>query len=318
MLRLATNQAATITITLSRTLSDAESRFGRVGRRQTNATDTSSAEPSSAGLSSAHSEYRTGDVLAPRFRGFSPSVRTTGVAVAEGCNPVHAGAGDRQRLLIVAVVAVLLCCTAGRGDGPIRGGGTVSAGSRGVLGVVGSAADGVEQLRTGLVEPAIALGWKVAVTLTPNAGRWLRANGELNRLEALTGLPVRDTPRLPTEPRPHPVADCYVVAPASANYVAKLAMGIADNQALTQVNEALGTVGVPVVLFPRVNAAHVRHPAWDGHLTTLRKAGVALTYGPGVWPLDEPREGPAVRNLPWSAILGSIQHLTGHSARRPL
>ncbi|MFD3492367.1 flavoprotein [Streptomyces sp. NPDC058690] len=63
-----------------------------------------------------------------------------------------------------------------------------------------------------------------------------------------TGLPVRDTPRLPTEPRPHPVADCYVVAPASANYVAKLAMGIADNQALTQVGEALGTAGVSVVV----------------------------------------------------------------------
>ncbi|MET7313743.1 MULTISPECIES: flavoprotein [unclassified Streptomyces] len=76
-----------------------------------------------------------------------------------------------------------------------------------------------------------ALGWQVAVTLTPNAGRWLRANGEFDRLEALTGLPVRDTPRLPTEPRPHPVADCHIVAPASANYVAKLATGIADNQA---------------------------------------------------------------------------------------
>ncbi|MFI6056724.1 flavoprotein [Streptomyces sp. NPDC051286] len=64
-----------------------------------------------------------------------------------------------------------------------------------------------------------------------------------------------------TEARPHPVSNCYVVAPASANFVAKLATGIADNQALTQVSEALGTIGVPVVVFPRVNAAHVRHPA---------------------------------------------------------
>ncbi|WSA80848.1 flavoprotein [Streptomyces sp. NBC_01799] len=132
------------------------------------------------------------------------------------------------------------------------------------------------ELRTGLVEPAIALGWQVAVTLTPNAGRWLRANGELDQLEALTGLPVRDTPRLPTEPRPHPVADCYVVAPASANYIAKLATGVADNQALTQVSEALATIGVPVVVFPRINAAHARHPAWQGHIETLRKADVEL------------------------------------------
>ncbi|WP_411087485.1 flavoprotein [Streptomyces sp. 061-3] len=128
----------------------------------------------------------------------------------------------------------------------------------------------------------------------PGRGRVVRARGAQ---ETLTGLPVRDTPRLPTEPRPHPVADCYVVAPASANYVAKLATGVSDNQALTQVGEPLGTIGVPVVVFPWVNAAHARHPAWQGHLETLRKANVDLVYGPDVWPLYEPREGPEVREL---------------------
>ncbi|MFI1394668.1 flavoprotein [Streptomyces sp. NPDC020681] len=190
-------------------------------------------------------------------------------------------------------------------------------GRRGVLGVVGTATDGVETLRTGLVEPALALGWRVAVTLTPTAGQWLHANGEFERLEAVTGLPVRDTPRLPSEPRPHPVADCYVVAPASANYVAKLATGIADNQALTQVSEAIGTIGVPVVLFPRINAAHARHPAWERHIESLRKAGVELIYGPEVWPLHEPREGPPVRELPWAAVMDSIQRTTTHLARQP-
>ncbi|MFB6776449.1 flavoprotein [Streptomyces sp. NPDC056352] len=192
----------------------------------------------------------------------------------------------------------------------------MSAGSRGVLAVVGTAADGIEMLRTGLVEPAIALGWQVAVTLTPNAGRWLRANGELDRLETMTGLPVRDSPRLPAEPRPHPVADCYVVAPASANFVAKLAMGVADNQALTQVSEALGTIGVPVVVFPRVNAAHARHPAWQRHIEALRKADVDLVHGPDVWPLYEPREGPEVRELPWPTIMESIQKVATDASRR--
>lgn len=193
-----------------------------------------------------------------------------------------------------------------------------SVGSRGVLAVVGTAADGVETLRTGLVEPAMALGWQVAVTLTPNAGRWLRTNIELDRLETLTGLPVRDTPRLPTEARPHPVADCYVVAPASANYVAKLATGVADNQVLTQVSEALGTIGVPVVVFPRVNAAHARHPAWQGHIETLRKANVDLVYDSDVWPLHEPREGPEVRELPWPTIMESIQQAATWSPPHPL
>lgn len=189
-------------------------------------------------------------------------------------------------------------------------GGAVSSGKRGVLGVVGSAAGGVEALRTGLVEPAIERGWQVAVTLTPTAGQWLRLNGEVERLEKATGLPVRDEPRLPGEARPHPQVDCYVVAPASANTVAKLAMGLMDNQALTQVGEAIGTLSLPVVVFPRVNAAHARHPAWKHHIEALRAGGVRVVDAPDVWPLYEPREAPAGRDLPWGAVLDAVDAST--------
>ncbi|MGW7076919.1 flavoprotein [Streptomyces sp. NPDC054866] len=189
-------------------------------------------------------------------------------------------------------------------------GGAVSSSKRGVLGVVGSAAGGVESIRTGLVEPAMGRGWQTAVTLTPTAGTWLRLNGETERLEKLTGLPVRDEPRLPGEARPHPAVDCYVVAPASANMVAKLASGLMDNQALTQVGEAIGTIGLPVVVFPRVNAAHARHPAWRRHIEALSEAGVQLVYGPAVWPLYEPREAPSGRELPWEAVLDAVDEAT--------
>ncbi|GAA2918147.1 flavoprotein [Streptomyces violaceus] len=179
-----------------------------------------------------------------------------------------------------------------------------------MLGVVGSAAGGVEALRTGLVEPAMERGWQVVVTLTPTAGQWLRLSGEVERLEKLTGLPVRDEPRLPGEARSHPPVDCYVVAPASANMVAKLATGLMDNQALTQVGEAIGTLGLPVVVFPRVNAAHARHPAWQRHIDTLRAGGVHVVYGADVWQLYEPREAPAGRALPWSAVLDAVDAAT--------
>ncbi len=115
---------------------------------------------------------------------------------------------------------------------------------------------------------------------------------------------------MPGDARPHPPVDCYVVAPASANMVAKLALGIMDNQALTQVGEAIGTHGLPVVVFPRVNAAHARHPAWKQHLAALREAGVSLVYGPDVWPLYEPREAAPGRGLPWSAILAAANQST--------
>lgn len=79
-----------------------------------------------------------------------------------------------------------------------------------VVGVVGCGAGGVEELRTGFVEPGIARGWRIGVTLTPTASVWLDSIGEIERLADTTGLPVRSAPRLPTEDSPHPKVDCYV------------------------------------------------------------------------------------------------------------
>ena len=175
-----------------------------------------------------------------------------------------------------------------------------------IVGVVASGAGGVERLRTRLVEPLIALGHTVAVTLTPTAGRWLEHIGEVGKLEVATGLPVRSEPRMPGEPRPHPRADAYAVVPASANTVAKLALGIGDNQALSVLCESVGSV--PMFVFPRVNAAHARHPAWQSHIDVVRGAGVRLLYGEDVWPLREPREEDG-RPVPWEAILSAIEQL---------
>jgi phosphopantothenoylcysteine synthetase/decarboxylase len=109
---------------------------------------------------------------------------------------------------------------------------------------------------------------------------------------------------LPHEPKPHPKSDVLVGAPLTANSVAKLALGIADNQALTVLCECVATV--PLIVFPRINAAHARQPAWSDHLDRLRSAGVDLIYSEHVWPLAEPRAaGP--RELPWAAILSAVK-----------
>ncbi|GGP62457.1 flavoprotein [Saccharothrix coeruleofusca] len=151
-----------------------------------------------------------------------------------------------------------------------------------VLGLVASAAGGVESwLRAGLAEPLARRGWRLAVTLTPTAARWLEAAGELAPLAALTDLPVRWTSRLPAEPKPHPVPDVFAFAPATVNSTAKLALGIADNQALTALGEALGR-RAPLVALVQGNEDQRAHPAFDGHLATLRRCGarVLLSGGP--------------------------------------
>ena len=171
------------------------------------------------------------------------------------------------------------------------------------IGVVAASAGGVEVIRTQLVQPLIDRGHTVAVTLTPTAGDWLRSIGEVDKLQDLTGLPVRDQPRRPDDPRPHPKIDVFAAAPLSANSVAKLALGIADNQALTVLCENIAHV--PMVVFPRINAAHARQPAWSDHLDRLRSVDVDLVYGDDVWPLAEPRTaGP--RELPWHAIISAV------------
>lgn len=175
-----------------------------------------------------------------------------------------------------------------------------------VLGLVGTAAGGVELIRSRLVQPLLEAGWAVGVTLTPAAMIWLADSGEVEALEKLTGLPVRSASRLPHEPSPHPRPDCCAVVPATANTVAKLALGLADNQALTLACEAIGA-GTPVVVFPRINAAHARQPAWKGHVEALSSAGVRLVYGEDVWPLHEPRTASG-RDLPWAAILDEIRN----------
>jgi hypothetical protein len=143
--------------------------------------------------------------------------------------------------------------------------------------LVASAGFDVERrLRPELAEPALARGWRVAVTLTPTAAAWLSATGEVAKLQALTDLPVRSTGRMPGEQSPYGMADAYLFAPATANSIAKLALGIADNQALTQLCEALGAA-VPLVIRPQAGEPQRAHPAFAGHLDTLRGAGAHIS-----------------------------------------
>jgi hypothetical protein len=145
------------------------------------------------------------------------------------------------------------------------------------LGLIAGSCGGLDvRFAAELVKPAAERGWRPAITLTPTAMRWLESTGALAEVAAATDLPVRSVSRLPGEPRPHPDPKVFLFAPASANSVAKLALGIADNQALTVLGDVLGAPGITIVVAYQIQDTRVHHPAWQRHLATLAGAGVTL------------------------------------------
>jgi len=88
---------------------------------------------------------------------------------------------------------------------------------------------------------------------------------------------------LPWQPRPHPDPAVFLFAPATANSVAKLALGIADNQALTVLGDVLGDPAVTMVVGYSVLETRAGHPAWQRHLDALNSAGARTRPLTGSW-----------------------------------
>src|SRR5271169_3243100 len=142
-----------------------------------------------------------------------------------------------------------------------------------------------------LVRLATAAGHSLRVVQTPASKRFVGAAS----FAALSGAPVlcsefeRDPARgafpdqapPPHEPLSHlelvANADVFVIAPASANTIAKLAAGLADNL-LTSCALA---ASCPLVLAPAMNNHMYEHPATQANLRTLRQRGARIV-GPEV------------------------------------
>jgi phosphopantothenoylcysteine decarboxylase/phosphopantothenate--cysteine ligase len=142
-----------------------------------------------------------------------------------------------------------------------------------------------------LVRVATAAGHAVRVVQTPTSRRFV---GEAS-FAALSGAPVlvgefeRDAARgaFPDQAQPthEPLshlelvanADVLVIAPASANTIAKLAAGLADNL----LGSCALAAACPVVLAPAMNNRMYEHAATQANLRTLDARGVRIVE-PGV------------------------------------
>jgi phosphopantothenoylcysteine decarboxylase / phosphopantothenate---cysteine ligase len=128
-----------------------------------------------------------------------------------------------------------------------------------------------------LVRLFVRAGHEVVPLVTPGADRFVRA-------ETFYAL-ARQKPD--AELYPHLVrADLYVIAPLTANTLAKLAYGIADNV----VSEAALAHDGPLLVAPAMNVRMWNHPATQANIATLRSRGVELA-GPAEGELAEGEEG---------------------------
>jgi phosphopantothenoylcysteine decarboxylase/phosphopantothenate--cysteine ligase len=147
-------------------------------------------------------------------------------------------------------------------------------------------------------------GARVDVVLTRAAAEFVRPV----TFEALTGRPVRtslwtpgtalDHVRLPAE------ADLLIVAPATADLIARAALGLADDLLAALLLARTG----PLLLAPAMNDEMFAHPATQANLATLRGRGASVV-GPEVGPLAEGPSGRPGRMCEPEVILAHAERL---------
>jgi phosphopantothenoylcysteine decarboxylase / phosphopantothenate---cysteine ligase len=111
-------------------------------------------------------------------------------------------------------------------------------------------------------------------------------------------------------------ADMFVVAPATANTIAKLAHGLADNLlVLTGLSFGAGTPDRPLLVAPAMDGGMLDHPATQQNLDILRQRG-AMVIGPEIGHLASGLEARGRMTEP-AVLLGHIRYsLTRHGPLR--
>jgi phosphopantothenoylcysteine decarboxylase / phosphopantothenate---cysteine ligase len=150
-----------------------------------------------------------------------------------------------------------------------------------------------------LVRLFVQAGHEVTPILTPDAERFVTTH-------TFEALARREAPR---DLYPHLTeADLLVVAPLSANTLAKLANGLADN-VLTQA--ALAFRG-PLLLAPAMNVRMWEHPATQENVGRLLERGAEI-LGPEEGELAEGEHGPGRMTEP-EVIFARCREILGHGS----
>jgi len=145
-------------------------------------------------------------------------------------------------------------------------------------------------------------GAQVQVAMTENALRFVGAP----TFQAVSGMPVRTSlwDAAAEAAMGHIElarwAEQVVIAPATANTIAKLVHGFADDLVSTL---CLATTA-PIAIAPAMNHRMWLHPATQANIATLRSRGVQV-IGPADGPLAEGESGPGRLSEP-DAIVAAL------------
>ncbi|MHB1570139.1 MAG: bifunctional phosphopantothenoylcysteine decarboxylase/phosphopantothenate--cysteine ligase CoaBC [Solirubrobacteraceae bacterium] len=171
------------------------------------------------------------------------------------------------------------------------------------------------------VRLATASGHAVRVIQTPTSQRFVGSAS----FAAITGAPVltdefeadplRGAYPGDASPDREPIshlalvqnADAYLIAPASANTIAKLAAGQADNLVCAAALAAGAPDGVPTLIAPAMNDRMYAHPAVQANLALLARRGLTLV-GPEAGELASHGERGIGRMSEPAALLAAVQH----------
>ncbi len=147
--------------------------------------------------------------------------------------------------------------------------GEALAGRHVLLGVTG----GIAAYKAAALARALRRGGaSVQAVLTPSAERFVGTA----TFEGLTGRPVPTDVFTGAHEVPHVAlareADVAVIAPATANVLAKLAVGLADDL----LSSVAACLTCPLVVAPAMHTEMWRHPATQANVAALRARGVRI------------------------------------------
>ena len=150
-------------------------------------------------------------------------------------------------------------------------------------------------------------GAEVHVLMTPSARAFVGALTfrALSEQPVITDLLSAENPWAEPHVTLGARANLYVIAPATAQTIAKLALGLADDVVTAT---ALAT-RAPLLVAPAMSDLMATHPTVQAHLQTLRQRGAHIV-GPEVGRLASGREGPGRMSEP-EAILREARRLLG-------